>query len=105
MIGRARAVTYRQTMANGFGHIGFGRLNGVDDGAATRQMGGDGRRIGATSAVCVPRLDKLAFVHVKESAVIEQIGGTFGDQMPTLDEHVLAAEAMNHFGCATCLRK
>ena len=94
MIGRTGAMTDCQTMADRFGHVGLGRRNSIDDRTAARQMCGNGGCIGATGAVGVRRLDKFALEYVEESSVIEQVSSAFGDQMPALDEHVFAAEAM-----------
>ena len=105
MVGRARAVTDRQTVADCFGHISLGRLNCVDDGFAVCKMGGNGRRIRATGAVRMRRFDELTLEHIEEPAVIEQVGGALGEQMPALDEDVLATEAMNDFSRAAGLGK
>src|SRR5690348_5441094 len=105
MVGRARAVTDFQTVADCFGHISLGRLNGLDDRPAVCEMGGNSRRIRATGAVRMRRFDEITLEHVEESTVIEQVGGPFGEQMPALDEDVLATEAMNDFGRAAGIRK
>src|SRR6476660_9057799 len=105
MIGRARPVTDRQTVADCFGYIRLGRLNCVDDRSAACKMSGNSRRIRATGAMCMRRVDELTLEHVEEPAVIEQVGGALGEQMPALDEDVLATEAMNDFGRAAGLRK
>src|SRR5690349_23774136 len=89
MIGRSRAMTNCQAVADSFGHIGLGRLNCVHNRVSACELCGDRRCIRAPGAMSVRRCYKLAFEHVEESAVIEHVGGALGDQMPALDQHML----------------
>src|SRR6266498_1473616 len=87
-------------MADSLGKIGLGRLYGVIHGFAPCEMGRDGRGERAAGAMCMGGIDELSLEHIKEPAVIEQIGGSFCQQMTALYQHVFAAEPVNDFGGA-----
>ncbi len=46
------------------------------------------------------RVDELAFEDVEEPAVVEKIRGPFRQQVAALDQDMLAAESVDHFGGA-----
>ena len=98
-------MTDCQAMANGLGKIGLGRLHSVIHWFAPCEMGRDGRGERAAGAMCMGRIDKLSLEHIEEPAVIEQVGGSICRQMTALDQHVLAAEPVNDFGGAACVRE
>src|SRR5689334_21561615 len=87
----------RQTMADRLGHIGLGRLNRIDDRSAACEVGSNSRRKCASCAVRMGGLDEVSFEYVEEPAVIEQVRCALGQKMSPLDQHVLAAEAMDDF--------
>ena len=76
MMRRAGSVTDCQTMANGFGEVGLGRLHGIVHGFASCEMGCDGRGERAAGAMRVRGIDEFSLEHVEIPAVIEQIGGS-----------------------------
>ena len=105
VICRPGSVTDRETMAKGFGEIGLGRLYGIVHGFASCKMGGDGRGEGAACAMCVGGINELPLEHIEKIPVLEQIGGSLRRQMAAFDQHILAAEFVNDFGCAACIRE
>ena len=105
MICGASSVTDCQTMTNGLGEIRLGGLYSIVHGLATCEMGRDGRGKRAAGAMRVGGIDEFSLEHIEEPAVIEQIGGSFRRQMTALDQHMLAAEPVNDFGGAACVRE
>src|SRR3970282_1914326 len=105
MIRRSSSGTDGQAMAKGLGEIGLGCLHGVVHGFASCEMGCDCRGERAAGAMRGGRIDELSSEHIEEPAVIEQIGGSFCRQMTALDQHMFAAEPVNDFGGAACIRE
>ncbi len=100
MICRTSSMTDCQAMANSLCEIGLGCLYGVVHGFASREMGCDGRGERAAGAMRVGGIDELPLEHIEEPAVIEQIGGSFCQQVTAFDQHMFAAEPVNDFGGA-----
>ena len=105
VICRPSAVSDRQAVAEGFGEVGLGCLYGIVYRLASCEMGCNGRGEGAAGAMRVGRLDELPFEYIEKIAVIKQIGGSFRREVTTFDQHMFAAEPMNNFGGATCVRE
>src|SRR5215471_5118109 len=103
MVGRARSMTDRQTMAYRFRQVRLGGLHGIVDGFTACKMGCNGGCKGASCAVRVRRINKLAFEHIEEPAIVQEIGCPFRDKVPALDQDVFAAESRDHFSSAPCV--
>src|SRR5262245_42431446 len=100
MVGRAHSMTDRQTMAYRFRQVRLGGLHGIVDGFTACKMGCNGGCKGASCAVRVRCINKLAFEDVEEPAVVQEVGGPFRKKVPALDQDVFAAESGDHFSRA-----
>src|SRR5438093_9351173 len=97
MLRRASAMADRQTVPDGFSQISLGNLHCVGQWFTLGQLCRDGRGVGAAGPVGVGGLDELAFEHVEEPAVVEQVGASLQNQMSPFDEDILATELMDRF--------
>src|SRR5256885_16193942 len=97
MVRRAYAVADRQTVPDGFSQISLRSLYCVGQWFTLGQLCRDGRGVGAAGPVGVWGLDELAFEHVGEPAVVEQVEASLQNQMSPFDEHILATALMDRF--------
>ena len=63
-------------------------------------MCGNGGGKCAAGPMGVRGLDEFSFENLKKPSVVQQVGGPLGKQMSALDQHILAAKAVDHLGRA-----
>src|SRR5437660_11653407 len=90
VVSGALAVADGQRVADGLGGVGLGGLHGLAQRLAEREVRGDRRGVGAAGPVGVRRVDVLALEDLEGLPVVEQVGPAMGQQLPALDQYVLA---------------